>query len=350
MAKDKASPVEVKEPVKKPVQDAPVNIVEEYDDSVFDPEIHALPTKESLQEYSAAPVVERPRDPETGQFLPAKQVAASVPSSSATHPARLLRTAAELGFSDAEVAEMATDRLEDAVHFATLHLAKERRERQATSVSAGDRATDDFITTSREPGEPTAKVLDSLGIDEGQYDTALVQLLKEQKKEIADLRKSMGELHQRERFRHAETVDEKIVRQFELLTPQYKSFIGEIFGSVVPKDLPEYGRQVAILGEARRLAGPKASVNDQIRMMGAAAKNLFGSKAAVPDEPNEEAIEPVNGDLKLRQERWNASALAKPTQRHGAAEPKGVRLAEKNVAAKLREMRAGQGEEEDDLL
>jgi hypothetical protein len=313
-------------------QDKPVdkpNLADQYelDDHHFDPALDAdvdpvEPRTEAASQEPASDVpVVRDRDPETGRYLPLTPPAAQKPA----HSRRLRQMAQELGIPQEEIDGTPPEALDDIVYHlhrqALAHTQQLRREGipDQGQVPPGDSPRDSgpsggTVTNQEEP---------DLGLDPNLYDGPLLQVLKDQAKQIRALTARLDRQEQQERVRVSETLSERIDRSFE----RHHDHLGKGKKSELAQDSADYLRRMAVLALVDRMGEREGSLESRIDK---AVKTLYGERQAPP-----EAAEP--DELKKRQEVWNGAAVARPTQRAGLPEPKGTQRAEKAVAKHLRE-------------
>jgi hypothetical protein len=272
---------------------------------------------------SPSPADERPRNPD-GTF------ARTAP----LHPQYLKDQALEFGFSEDDLAEMPTE----ALHRTVLQMAKNRlafrSQQDAARTVQGD-------GPKPEPPPAPEPAPDDLGLDENLYDPGLIGILKKQAKELAELRKVKGvvdNLSERETKRETSRAADLLDGHFEALGPEFKRIFGDgPAGELTDADAMK--RRIAVLNEA----GINLSnvTTKSLAKIKAAAELLYKAPAeAKAPEPYADAgkASGANGATpRVSPEDWAKAGLAKPTQRAGAAEPKGEELAKANLAKRFRE-------------
>lgn len=284
-------------------------LLEEYDvgDSAFDPVLDS--PVEDLPPEKPPETPERARD-EQGRFLPEKT----------NHPKSLVRMARDYGIAESLIDSMSTEDLADEVNVERL---------KAHSVSRDSRhlSPEDRQSPEGEQSPPTKnpETDDSLGLDEetrASIHEPILKLLQNQAREIRELKASLGAITQAEAARANESAVETADRIFA----EDEQIFGKGKRSELKDGTPECVRRLAVWELARTQDG---SVEQKIRK---AREILFGKKEPTPNRSESTERQPA-----ITTEEWEESALARPTQRQGSREPKGVRRAEKAVAARLRE-------------
>ncbi len=314
----------------QPVATPEQNLIDQYemDDSSFDPELDMPVGAAESGERPAVPAstppadtpVVRDRDPETGRFLPLTAPEPTRPK----HSRRLVQMATDLGIPQAEIDSTPNEALEDTVY----HL---HRQAMAHTEHLRRTSVPDQAPPSGQPvglGEPAApprpEEEPDLGLDPALYDGPLLQVLKNQAKQIQALQ---TQLSQQERARANETLAERIDRSFE----RHHTHLGKGSKSDMKADSSEYLRRMAVLALVDRLGEKGGSLEARIDK---AVETLYGEAKAPPEHV------PAGGpsdELAKRRDVWNNAAVARPTQRAGLPEPKGSKRAEKAVAQHLRD-------------
>lgn len=242
-----------------------------------------------------------------------QQEAAPPPAAPPKHSSRLVRMATELGLSQDDIAGASPEHLEDLVY----HVTRERLNHIRREEP-------------RVPEEKPKSQEEDLGIDETQYDEGLVKAIKtvrdKYKKEIDELKEAVGSFKKTEEVRTAESFNREVDHWFEK-TNDSRFGKGKLYE--ISRDSDEHARRMALVAQAMKYKDGDLHGN-----LDRAHKLLFG------DKPKPEPVKPDPGispaDLKQKQEDWNAAAVARPTQRNGAPEPKGDKRA---MAAAHRFMR-----------
>ncbi len=287
------------------------------------------------------------RDPETGRFVKAPEPAAEATPASASsgvdatepapqapappspHPRWLVQQALDRGYEQEDI---------DATPTATLHRVI-HREMQAELQHRQEVARFQSLDRPAPPPLPKAEAPaddDALGIDEEAYDPAFVKLLKEQRKEIKELKSKLTDAEKREQARAARTLEEQIDLAFESLGPEYERYFGT--GPIADLAEPERKRRLAAFQTAAvdlKSVTP-AKLKKQLRE---AADTLYPPAPQPATDPKKDAgayAPPTNGK-RITPEQWDRAATAPPTQRRGAPEPAGEHKAKQNLERKLQE-------------
>jgi hypothetical protein len=259
----------------------------------------------------------RPRGPD-GRFLKSDEEPPSKPN----HSKNSLRLAGELGFSQSEIESLSPSELDDAVYWSSKQLLTQARE------GSKERTMHEAMAAPPR-AEPEKQVDEKLMDNEEEYDPTLLSILKQQKREIADLKKTLEDLQSRDRAREAQTVSERIDNAFTSLGSEYESYFGSGTVEELDRKGPEYKRRLAVLSLVQQ-GGGKGTLESKIRQT---AKDLFGERQR---------------GQRISKEEWSEAALARPTQRLNANEPPGREKAIKTVAAIQREYAQGDGDTGDD--
>lgn len=267
--------------------------------------------------------VERPRNPD-GTFA-----AFEVPKAPPEPPAHqyLIDQAAELGFKASDLEGMSPAAISRAI-FATLKNQAAFRAQQADA-----RTIQEAATPQRPPAVPAKdEFAEAMGSElHANLDPGLVGLLRSQHDEIKRLKAehslSKQQEMQREYTRGAQLLDD----HFEALGPEYE----RIFGKGPAGELGETGaaslkRRLMVLGECgvnTNNVTPKsfAKIKAAVELL-----YLAPQKAATAVDPYA-----ATGTPRVTAEQWNGAGLARPTQRNGAAEPKGDAKAVANLERKM---------------
>lgn len=285
-------------------------------DSSFDPELDALPD----------PPKPKPRD-EAGRFVPEKH----------SHSSRLVRMAADLGLAEADITEATPETLEALIHDRQRQLKSELdQQRQEARRPSSD---------SEAPAPPVApNPLDEIKEDEFIPEMqSLIKVVKGQDQVIKELRAKLA------------TIESHLVRQenaskvsaIDKAFSKHEAILGKGRFNDLKADSPFMARRNAVdaLVKADKAQG---SLQDKVDR---AMATLYGDKAKAKkaQEPIEEEASTEDAEAAWKQE-WRNGGVARPTQRNGAAEPRGPRTAERAVAAALRAKGAYfEGDEESSL-
>ena len=320
---------------------SPRTLLDEYDlgdtqnDEVFDnpPAKSEPPAAESLP--AAGSSSETPRDPETGRFLPKDDISAA-----SQHSRHTVQQALDLGWSDEEIAATAPEALADQVYKATRAALRVSREqtREDSLMQATERRSS-VVPRAPVQAVPEAEEEVNLGIDEKLFDPdlmgALKKLEKERRAELKALRAEVAELRTAEAFRQDMSNNARIDRVFA----KHEKILGKGRGDDFDHSSPEFQRRLSVLAlvDRDKSKAPIAAKIDK------AVSILFGTQAPSTEVPQRRGPSP---------EQWANSVVERPTQRSGAAEPKGEEKAMRTAAALLQEMNAGldEGTEEEGFL
>lgn len=147
---------------------------------------------------------------------------------------------------------------------------------------------------------------------------------------VGPLQKRIDALSQREVARATETNTERIDRAFAGLNDPR---LGTASRAELADDAPEVARRQAVVQQAARLAGPKATVQQVCAQLKKARDLLYEPPAAPKPVAKKPGVSP---------EEWERGGTARPTQRQGAPEPNGKSKAERSVGALLDEMKGAE--------
>lgn len=305
-----------------PTPAAPASDQYDLSDHHFDPEIDSVqvPRGASVPVEKPASAPPGPPRDEAGRFAKPK------------HSPRLLAQAAEFSIPQADIDTMEAAELTAEVQF----LRQERLFNQRLASHnqppspAAEPPTPAPVDGRQQPGAGTAGA-QSLGITEAEYDPKIVKMAQAVERILAampQIHAAVGNLHQFAQARAAETRDEKLDRAFAALGDDARLGKGA-FGSLTA-DSAERSRRNLLVGEACRIAGDKASLEQVIASIPKAHERIYGGGAAP-------AAAPESASLSKQQEEWNEAGLARPTNRLKNIEPKGEARAQKAVAEKIKE-------------
>lgn len=208
--------------------------------------------------------------------------------------------------------------------------SEEESDDSDTEEETEDEASDSSETTDDQPDEETAKLLESLDLDPEVYDDALVNAMKGVKALVSGLQKKLNEANG--------TVETFRQREAEL---QAEKFFNEFDRTVDSLDIPDLGKGTRkSLKEAEMKA--RAGLLDEMNVIqqGRAASGL---KAL----PLEDLVKKAVGALGLApQPRKRGTRIARPGQsRRVGSDLSPEKQAERNLAQKMREFAAMEGEE-----
>lgn len=254
------------------------------------------------------------------------------------HSARMLTLARELGIEQSEIDAASPADLRDAIQEVTLI----RQNRPAPTPPP---------VAPTPPPAPVQKT-GFEAIDPESIAPEIYEALKLQHEQLAELKKD------REEMRKAyETLAElETRRQAESRAEQADAFFianKDVYGDKRHHELdrasPEYIKRATVMQLAKTLkVDPKAAH----ALLYGAATPAPAASAAPPEPPKPvPPKDPETGKFvpRITPEQWNAGGTAIPTQRGGAAEPKGDERARKAVDAKLREMAEAGGNNHTDI-
>lgn len=299
------------------------------------------PSEASSSPVRVAPVAVLPSPP---QATPVKH----------QHSRRTLAMAADLGMPQAEIDSSTPEELDAAVYHANraFILAREQHYRQAAPQQEQPKTA-----LPKEEDLPWGEWdADGTGVPRQGKDAdialGIVNVLKQQAKELKELKAQLGHISQRDYVREVETTADKIDRYFDA---QDAAMFGKGPSRAMP-DTDEYSRRLAVATEAQRLAGGDKATRDQVlAKLDVARRKLYpgAPSQTVPPEEQELAERPVppkdpeNGRFTKQQQRWLEAGLVKPTHRANAEEPKGVQRATNALRAKFEEAGINTGDDAD---
>jgi hypothetical protein len=246
-------------------------------------------------------------------------------------PASLVALAKELGLDDAEIAEHDTDSLDKAVGY--MMRARRLNERSLPPEQAP--ASREAAPPQPPPAPPKPKSLvEELGLDpDGEYDPALLAILKRQADEIAELRgvkDDVGQIRQKEQAREAQTQAQYIDSLFAKLGPEYEAAYGKGDGLSLHGKV-EFDRRMAVLHALNSRQGltPQTLPAEFERI----AKAMFPAQAPAPASGSPRSPEAApDPALEQRREQWREGALGPPASR-GQKESRDAKAARAMAAA-----------------
>lgn len=314
------------------------------DEMEFDPELDGIPQRAKKAPSEAAKSDGTPAEPPpTPSAAAAAQPEAPPLAPRQRHPRLLRQEALEYGATPQQIDAAATDDLEDWVEY---QRAESRRQQQRQPAAA---AEPDF----------------DLGIDESLYEPDLINAIKRlgksQAEEIKQLKQQLTVSQQREAQRQAQSTGEAIDGAFESLADSR-------YGTGSAVELQPGSSEMKLRGVLLGTAGIDFNNPPPPRVLAKKLREahelIYGKAPAPADEPppaspsptkpappknpvNGQFVKPADAEKQAREEAWVRAGLAQPTQRNGAAEPKGPKRAAKAVAAHLREKFYDEDEEND---
>lgn len=275
------------------------------------------------------------------------------------HPQWALDAARELGYSELEIQSATPEQLTAELHRAQRALL--RRQQEAARFDA----TRQDVERRPQPAPQSAPEEDEFDLAEADYDPKVYKLLKTLHAENKALKKHVSGLSEREEKRTTGALFEKFDEAFAALPDDLLPLFGDGGGSDLDPKSDEMLRRRAVLA-ATGLTPDQAATMGQTafnRAVHAVVKKMFAqarpaqTQPAAPADPYGNPLgggagerqppgrqtppkDPVTGRF-VSPEEWNASALARPTQRSGADDERpGLALATRNLAARLREARS----------
>lgn len=295
-----------------------------------------------------------PRDPQTGRFVgpdqgryaPVEPGAIAPPPAPSAHSPTLIRLAFDLGLAPEEIDALDTPTLSAVVRAAQQEQQAARRHSASDqAVSAGAERAASARQERAAPQGPSAK---DLGLDDGlEWEPSLLALLKGMSDKLAALDGlKLGELREdyaRQRQRTARQQVEAV------LARDYAQFMGPEPGpKATARDPALAKRQMLAQFVDAQLKDEPGGFEDKLHL---AMLTLFGQKrpGGTPAAPA-----PAPQAAGITAEQWREAALAAPTHRRGAAEPKGREAAVRSLEQHMREnglsQRGDQADTGDDFL
>lgn len=290
------------------MSNTPQNLSVEYD---LDP-TPTPPMPAPASEPARTPL----RDPATGQFVKPN-----------THPARTVRMAKDLGFSDEEIATMPTAELRQAV----MEAAVERQYTQQAQTIGRAVESNQVRTPPHLPPEATPQppaddfTLKAEDYDEGLY--GVVKALWDRVKQLEASQAEFSQVAQHVRSQAEQTVVQQIDGEFA----RFPELFGKGGLADLPQDGPDMARRKAVVAYANSLKDgtPGQRVAKAIATLYPAAS----PKAKEEPKPEPKPAAHPTPDI----EAWLNGGLASPTHRSGANEPNGPEKAARTLAAAFRE-------------
>lgn len=329
-------PVEAaKPPTEDPYDLGDTNLFPKVETKESPPE----PTPETSKEE--APVPDRARRPD-GTFLPQGKPG--------EHSEEMRTLALEFGFDDTDLQDMTPEGLRTSIRTMRKNREKFREEQQQARFWADQKKSESKQEPPQgTPAEPQEESYD-LGIDESKWEPDVVNLLKSQLgklyREIASLRK---DVETREHIRNTTSNSEKIDAAFAALPANYQRLFGSMSAADMAEgDRPLLRRRIAVLTEAGiKIKEPLGAG------LAAKIKKAADLLYAMPEEsapPPPPQGKQAKGAPPIDPKEWRNGGLSYPTQRKGAAEPKGTELAISNLQKKLGEDAVNHQQTDEDIL
>jgi hypothetical protein len=277
----------------------PEALVDQYDlGPVLEAYNDGTPAVEGVQPAApAAPAAAAPPRAANGRFLSPEEAAAAAPAAPATpagtvhqHSRYFLRKAADLGISQAVVNAKTPDELQDLIADLEADHARRVAEERTNEVLLHN---DTRTPAERAAGAPLPRPRDlddvDLGVDAEDMQDGfignLTSTLKGLKKELRETREQLAEMVRRDQARASDTNAAHIDRTFAKLGPKWAAIIGEGDVGAMQQASPEFKRRCAIVADARKAAGPKATVEQICARIPAAANDLYGTFIPADDAP-----------------------------------------------------------------
>jgi len=297
---------------------------DQYDvgDSAFDPVLDGeYPAAAAPRARPAEPPAP-PRGPD-GRFAPADRPKV---------PARLAAKAAELGFSEQEIADTPAAELSALVNLTILERLGQRPEPAppAPPAAPARKPGNAPAAAGNEPAPADEEV--ALGIDEEKYDPDLLGVIKAQAKELKALKALVGQIHGDLQAGARRTA----TQQCDAAFARHPELFGTATFEEIDKTSAEFVRRNAAIDLVRKMNGPGTLAQKVDR----AVEILFGARAGgdhAPARAPAQAPTSASEEQRRRESEWNGAGLARPTYRRADPEPKGDRRAMKAVARKLSE-------------
>ena len=294
-------------PTPAPAGSAQPSLVAQYelgDDAPAGPA--PAPAGESAAATAAAPPSEPIPAPAPSSGPPRGPDGRFVPKASDL----LVRQAKSLGLSDAEIAEADPADLRAAVQALSSErlLAAHARAIEAAGPARGQEP----------PPSPAAPPADDLGLKDEDWHPDLLRVVRQLHRQNQELRAQVAEIGGWAQRQQQEAVHEQIDRWFAKNESRYGKGSRHDLG----KDNPDLLRRKALLSLAEHM--PPGALEQRL-----AQAEAILYPAAKP-EPKPQGPSPA-------ELAWSQGALARPTHRSGAAEPRGTERAVAGVQSYLRE-------------
>lgn len=293
----------------------------------------------------------RPRGPD-GKFVSAPEDGPAAHK----HSKQTLRLAKDLDLPQSEIDGNSPEVLDKLVY----HLSRKQAEldREHSRQTLAQRSA----STAPDP-KPSAPVEEDLGFDTSEYDENLIRFMRQMKKENQELKEQIGKLTGHLVEKEETTNAARIDRFFASRNNDARYGAGAAQQMDVASQA--FRRRMAVLNEARQLAGDKATPDQIIAKLPEAERNIYGDSEPQPSrqpvQRTEQAPAQRNGTGPVQHGRavssfgngftpdeWNEGGLRRPTQRgHGPQEPgeaKALATAERILAE-----RNGGGDGETDI-
>lgn len=286
-----------------PTADAGTELIEKYE-PVEGPDANA-----PVEPVEEVPVTETPAPP------PPKPA----------HPSYLTRAAKQVGFDDDEIAGYTTAELKEAVNIVAMTRQQDVKLRDAELSRQRDESGR-FVKEAPEPDAPFT--LKDVGIDPADWNEETVGIMTKalapMMAQIKELKSELGSVKAREQHRETNSA----LDQLDKLFSQNEAVFGVGSREDLDAESPEKVRRNAVIREMAAI--PPNQRTTMKKDFAKVSKAMFGTLA--PPKP----VEPVEEETPDPKGFLNGHTIV-PTARVTKAEPKGVRLAEQNLAARLKQ-------------
>lgn len=253
------------------------------------------------------------------------------------HSKRALQMAQDFGIPQAEIDAATPEELDSAVYHLNkqylAHLSDLRRNQPNQPAPQAPAAPpEDAIEWGEHKDDVTGEVRKYADAD---IHPSIVKVLKEQARQIRELKQHLGQINQRDEQREVESSAGAIDKFFnDLASPLFGQGSWQEMA-----DTAEYDRRKAVVLKATELAGPNATRRQQLAKLKAAQERLYPEvKPARETEQPKAAPEKARDDLGRytpQQRRWIEAGVLKPTHRANGDEPKGLQRATNALREKM---------------
>jgi hypothetical protein len=317
------------------------------DDDLPGGEESAAPKKPAKAPPKAAPKAEE---------IEGEAASAGVPAKPA-HSARLVALAQSYNISQADIHSLTSEELMAEISYEQRRIQAEQTQRKsaepppaapAKPAAAAEVDPLDEIEEMLRAGEITEKV------------ARVMRAPLKENKALKEKVSKIDEIEKREKDRSDKSLDDAVNAAFSELGERYSRFYGTGDLSDLKQGTDEYNRRVMTF----RNAGIEATDSERIikKKIAAVAKMTYGEgiAPAAKEEPAPASgyaaasPAPAKPAKKTKDELWAEAELARPSNRSGSPEPKGVHAAKQAVAKSMRDRGLepgyiGNGAEDDDL-
>ncbi len=247
---------------------------------------------------------------------------------------------------DETIAEMSTPTLYRTINMLLL------RDREMAKSFATQRDLDGARVAQPAPAVSPAPEVDELDVlEKDGFDPRLIKALKEArgpKEELKALKAAMAERDQRDVQREFQGGVAIVDAAFAKLA---NPLLGDGFGADLAKDPAKkaaFQRRVAVLNAAGITDMRQVDRHTIMKKLREANELLFGAVATSTEgDIYSQALAQGKTNGRISREEWEAGAVARPSARNGAPEPKGDALAIRNLTAKLRDQESQRGDEDE---